>query len=334
MILSIVVAAYNVENSIQKCLLSCLEQDIPIIDYEIIVINDGSKDNTQQIVESLSSKIPNLKLINKKNGGLGTARNAGIQNSSGEFIWMIDGDDYIEENILSQILSKIKINDLDALSLNYNIVDDNYTITIPCANELKLKKEVLSGPKFYKDNYEKSYTWFYIFKKSLFKNSNILFKERINMQDSEILPKLMFHIQRISFLEKACYFYVQHPDSFTNSNSGEKRFKYFESIMEVNESLNNFMLNEAKDNLDLMTGVKFKIESLNQVVFNHLVFFKYESDYLIKIINLLKKNDFYPLKYSPSEKLKILKLGLNNYPISTKRLIDKIRKIKNRDANK
>jgi hypothetical protein len=148
------------------------------------------------------------------------------------------------------------------------------------------------------------------------------------MQDSEILPKLMLHIQRISFLEKACYFYVQHPESFTNSNSGEKRFKYFESIIEVNESLNNFMLNEAKDNLDLMTGVKFKIESLNQVVFNHLVFFKYESDYLIKIINLLKKNDFYPLTTPSKGKMRIIKWGLNNSPLLIKRVIDRIQRLR------
>lgn len=330
MILSIIVAAYNVEDFIGKCVLSCCRQDLNSSEYEILIVNDGSTDSTLLKLQTLQKNYKNIVVVSQNNSGLGAARNKGLVKAKGDYVWFIDGDDYIKENILVKTLNKIEKYKLDALSLNYNIINDKYIRNIYNANDIKINKEVTSGSEFYKENYAKSYSCFFILKKSLYLNTKIFFKERINMQDSEILPKLMRHIKRISFLPEAVYNYVQHPDSFTNSNNGEKRFKYFESIVEVDKSLSYFLKNEAKDDLELCEGVAHKIKGLHQIVFNHLLYFKYDKLWFMRIINLLEKNQLYPIGYDGKDKKRLLAWGLNNYPYFTKIIWDGLRLMKSK----
>lgn len=103
--LSFIVPVYNVEKYILYCLDFLLTQNILLDDYEIIVVNDSSLDNSVNIVEDYQSKYKNIFLINKENGGLSSARNCGIEHSLGQYIWMVDSDDTIQENCLNELLS-------------------------------------------------------------------------------------------------------------------------------------------------------------------------------------------------------------------------------------
>ncbi len=322
--LSIVVAAYNVEDFIEKCVLSCFNQDILKDRYEILVVNDGSSDNTFQKLQRLSLSIDNLKIVNQQNGGLGAVRNTGLKEAIGDYLWFIDGDDYIHENCIEILIDNIKKDKLDVLFLNYAIVNEAHLVVNPSANQIDLKKNILSGGEFYNEFYSKSYSWLYVFKKSLLIDNNILFKERINMQDSEIMPKIMFYANRISYLNLVAYYYYQQENSFTNSTNGQKRYNYFISIIEVRNSLLELLESCANNNILLAQGIENKIKSLNMVVFNHLVYFKYDAIWFKKIINLLKENNFYPLKNNLSFSKKIFQLGLNRFPLISKKIIDKL----------
>lgn len=110
--LSIIIPTYNLELYIEKCLKSLLNQDLPLNQYEIIVVNDGSTDSTEFIVAGLVEDNSNIKLINKTNGGVSSARNIGIQEAKGEYITFLDGDDYFVPNILSSILDFVRKDDL------------------------------------------------------------------------------------------------------------------------------------------------------------------------------------------------------------------------------
>ena len=260
---SLIIAAYNVEEFLEKCVRSCCNQSMDPSSIEIIVVNDGSTDGTLLILKKLKLEFKDLVIIDQVNQGLGAARNAGIKKATGEYVWFIDGDDYIADNILNTIKNSIKENKVDVLILNYDVVNYDYKEIATKSNNILLSDKVESGSKFYSRNFLKNYTWMFVFNINLFRDYNTYFQERINMQDSEILPKLLIHASRVSFLNETCYYYVQHPNSFTNSNKSDVRFKYFESIVKVNNSLATFLTLDAKSNSDMTLGLKRKLEAIN-----------------------------------------------------------------------
>ena len=112
---SLIIPAYNIENYIVKCITSILNQNY--YNYEIIVVNDGSTDDTVKILENIKNN--KIKIINKKNGGLSSARNEGLRHVTGDYIWFVDGDDYIEKNALEILYNTLKDEMFDIISLKY-----------------------------------------------------------------------------------------------------------------------------------------------------------------------------------------------------------------------
>lgn len=314
MLLSVIIAAYNVEAFIEKCILSCYDKDLSS-QIEILVVDDGSSDQTLQKILGLKVEVQNLTVIQQKNQGLGASRNIGIQNAKGKYIWMIDGDDYIEPGCLKVILENIG-QDLDMYCVNYNVSDEDGKVLYKAYPDHYIDS-ILSGSAYYVLNFEKNYTWQYIFRKELFLENNIVFKERINMQDSEILPKILLHVRSVKYFGLVGYNYVQYQNSFTNTQDAGKRYRYFQSIIEVRDSLEKFGQTVRTQNPELYLGIQKKIESLSQVVFNHLVFYKYKKGDFIKNIELLKKADLFPIEASAKGKMRLVKLALNNLPSFT-----------------
>ena len=112
---------YNVEKFLAKCILSCENQNISKKEYEIICVNDGSLDSSAIIAEEIAKQYNNIIIINQENQGLSVARNTGLSNAKGDYVWFVDSDDWIEENCLRRIVSKLS-NNLDVLQLQYRHV--------------------------------------------------------------------------------------------------------------------------------------------------------------------------------------------------------------------
>lgn len=316
--LSILIAAYNVETFIEKCVLSCYDDSLSDL-YEIIVVNDGSTDSTANVLDKLKNSVKNLHVIYQENSGLGTARNTGIKNAKGEYLWMIDGDDYASNNAVKIILDKISSKE-DIYGFNFNIITENNKVIKKYKSNFIKEKQTAS--EYYLNHYEDSYTFQYIFKKNLFIENDIFFQSRINMQDSEILPKLIYRANNLIYTDECIYNYVQHKNSYTNTSNADKRLNYFKSIIAVENSLLSFgELIKEKDSI-LFEGIQKKRNSLHKIVFNHLIFFSYSKAGLIKIIDYLKEYKFYPLKHNAKGKFLLIKYGLNNFPVFTKRVID------------
>ena len=111
--LSIIIPAYNAENCIERCLDSILDQDYHN-EIEIIVVNDGSTDSTGSILNKYQKQIPSVfRIITKENGGVSSARNAGLDAATGDWIWFCDADDYICKNGLSYVLNSFVDDDID-----------------------------------------------------------------------------------------------------------------------------------------------------------------------------------------------------------------------------
>ena len=118
---SLIIPVYNVEDYIEKCLYSVVNQTLK--DIEIIVVNDGSTDQSMDIVNRFENKHSNIRIINKQNGGLSSARNRGVKVSKDKYIAFIDSDDYMNVAMLEEMYNSAEINHLDIVSCNLTKVD-------------------------------------------------------------------------------------------------------------------------------------------------------------------------------------------------------------------
>lgn len=118
--LSIIIPVYNVESYIDECLHSVTSQK-DFKDYEIVIVNDGTLDNSMEIVDCYRRKCNNIKVIHQKNSGLSIARNTGLKHASGEYVWFVDSDDWIVEDAISY-LHPLLCKGADVLAFPLNLV--------------------------------------------------------------------------------------------------------------------------------------------------------------------------------------------------------------------
>lgn len=230
---SIIIPVYNVEKYLKKSLDSILEQ---IYDnYEIIIINDGSTDNSVKILNEykLNKKI---KIIHQKNKGLSSARNEGLKHITGDYILFIDSDDYIEENLLETLNNNIKNEDL--IRFQVRTVDENYKTLIEYTEQEfinlngietfnKIVKYKLIEP-----------ACLYAYKKEYFLNNNFKFKENTYHEDFGIIPLIILKASKVSSINYIGYNYLQRNNSIMNNQCYEKELKKAYDVLEHYKFLN------------------------------------------------------------------------------------------------
>src|SRR5690554_2285343 len=142
-LISIIVPVYNVEQYIEKCMVSILSQTYRNI--EIILIDDGSTDNSGNLCDTYSAIDPRVKVIHKKNGGISSARNSGLEVAMGEYIGFVDPDDWIETNMYESMYSNIKRNNSEICICNYIIDGSDYSrkTELPFNLNVLNKQEIL-----------------------------------------------------------------------------------------------------------------------------------------------------------------------------------------------
>ena len=174
--LSLIIPVYNVEKYIYDCIESCINQNLSSEKYEIIFVNDGSTDNSGKIINKYKEEYSNIILIEQENNGVSSARNNGLNAASGEYIWFIDSDDYIKENILLDIVNILDDYKPDKLEFEYEKVNGikNKNKNIEHLNIVKSTNITNNMP----DN---GYTWKYIVRKELLDVNNIKFLEGVPM---------------------------------------------------------------------------------------------------------------------------------------------------------
>ena len=140
--ISVVIPVYNIEKYIGKCLESIVNQDYR--DFEIILVNDGSKDNSKDVVlEYLKDKDVRYVLVEKENGGLSSARNAGLKKAEGEYVVFIDGDDYISSDFLSVLHRMIEDYDTDFSFCNFSFIRKQDVFEVSDGREVVYTKDEL-----------------------------------------------------------------------------------------------------------------------------------------------------------------------------------------------
>lgn len=257
--ISIIIPVYNGEKYIKKCLDSIKSQTFQ--DYEVLIINDGSKDNTKKIIETYLED-DRFKLYNRTNHGIGSSRNFGIEKSKGNYICFIDSDDYVDLNYLEKLYTKINSDKLDMVVCNYIELNEELNI------EKKVKINEFANTTINKNpelllEINKS-PWNKIYKKNIIKN--IKFPENLKYEDTEFLLKVMKNA-KIGYINEYLNYYIIHSNSETTTMD-----KRVFDILTIIKNIRDFYENSSSD-------VKEYINRMTlQILTTYTIQQKYQKD--------------------------------------------------------
>lgn len=215
--LTIVVPVYNVEKYLKECLDSIYS--IKNIDYEVILVNDGSTDNSLTILNEYKDRyFDKTKIIDKKNGGLSSARNAGLEVAKGDYISFIDSDDIIDPEEFEKFFKEGKELDLDVIVGNMRYFSDKKKGDPLFRSEGIKKLDVVEGTKFFKTLFEGQKCFREevvddIYKRDFLLENNLYFLDGILHEDSLFTPKVYLKAKRVKYIDRAFYFYRQRSGS-------------------------------------------------------------------------------------------------------------------------
>ncbi len=224
---SVIVPIFNTENYLEECLNSIKEQTLK--DIEIICVNDGSTDSSEEIIKGFCKSDPRFKLINQKNKGQSTARNRGIREAKGEFIAFVDSDDKIETNMLEILLQNAKKNKAEISMCSVNVFNESEIKKDSYLNLDILPNELEDKSFQAKDTREILFKipvvpWNKIYKTSFLKENNIYFEEGINFEDNLFFIKTFLLAKNIVFTKLPLYNYRENSQT-SYSKKGRKDHK-------------------------------------------------------------------------------------------------------------
>lgn len=201
MFLSFIVPIYNTEKYIDACLMSLLQQDLSHSDYEIICVNDGSTDSSSEILQKWRNSVDNIRIINQVNLGVSTARNAGLSEARGDYVWFIDSDDLVKSNILLKLREYIMKGRYDRIIIgNYS-----FRTSTPCG---EMRKNT---------SWEDSVVWRSIFRRKYLVDHNLRFNypELVFGEDALFMYEIKLYDPCTIELDECMYFHREREQSLS-----------------------------------------------------------------------------------------------------------------------
>lgn len=220
--LSIIVPIYNVAAYLRKCVDSMLVQDIS--DYEIILVDDGSTDDSgaiaDEIVKEAIGNSPTLRVIHQSNAGLSAARNTGIAAATGDYILFVDSDDYLQPNVLGALMEQVERDNLDVLRFRYQNVRENGEVFVPHegmkTDYNNYSSEPTDGLTFLNDRmWVQCYVVQFLVKTDIVRQE--LFTPGIYFEDTDWTPRMLLRAKRVGSIDLVVYNYLWREGSITLS---------------------------------------------------------------------------------------------------------------------
>ena len=289
-IISVIVPVYNTAKYLSKCLDSILDQTL--IDIELIVVNDGSKDYSQLIIDNYKKKDSRVVSILKENGGLSDARNFGLDCAKGDYIAFIDSDDYIDLTMLDKMYNLSQIHNSEIVFCDLVKVDENGTEFRDLPQSPQLPEKIILKDDLTIFGEMSCFACNKLFKKDLFNQHR--FKKGIHFEDIELIPKLVLDAKIISKINEPFYKYFERQDSITKTHT-KKGLDMFVALKEVTNYFNKSRYHNNQTELK-----RFQII---QGYYSYLAYVAYVKDKPLKIEMIEKLKDF--LKFSSIKKSEI-----------------------------
>ena len=313
---SIILPVYNVESYLRQCLDSIIMQTLE--DIEIICVNDGSTDNSLEILQEYKNKDSRIKIINQENRGQGVARNIALENITGDYIGFVDPDDYISPNMYKTLYET-------AIKHNCDIVEESFYIKNEIRNYLKKRKNKLNLPKNKIFNYKvkKNYVfspnlaiWNKLYKTSFIKENDIKFFETKKGEDVIFTIKSRVLASKIVYIDNADYYYRikkdNVPKSYKNTSPIDelnRQIKFLDKIKNaliedkiyelIKYDFENYSIQKLKEKYKILQIKDQKIfeQALKNVISENLfkrfkkeIFLKNIIDTIFCVFNTIRNN--------------------------------------------
>ena len=308
--ISVIVPVYNTSKYLEKCIESILNQSLKEI--EVICINDGSIDNSLEILEKFSKQDRRVKVINQINKGLTATRNIGLRLAKGKYIINIDSDDWIEKDYFENIYKKAKENNLDM------VISDilfDFKDKIILKKDLEISDEkIITGKEYMKVFFKNGglgYSWNKLIKREIYSKNNIYFNEAIfAIEDVEFITRLSYFLKKIGKINKAFYHYRQ------GENNGSKKIilKNIDDKIVAYNSMLKFYTLKMEDNIIKKIKKEKDIQLIYEIVkldYRHLQNYELREK---RVLEEVKKDK------------KIIKKETDNYLYSQILLVNLIKK--------
>lgn len=302
MTLSFIVPVYNVGNFIADCLDSLVRQDISVGDYEIICIDDGSTDNSSEIIKSYQESNTNIILIRQENAGLSCARNRGLLAARGKYIWFVDSDDCIEHNVARGLIDIAESHNLDCLHFNFDRIEENEKAAGSIQNLREAPLRIGTGKRFIRNVLSRRqnsptkgcYVWGCIMKRAILDHTLFFNENMIAQEDTLFMSFLKLRLHRVGKLDAVIYHYRNRMSSVMNSKSEERTLKYYRSLLEMAKEYGSLLTDLAKahDSWNYKYFKRKRIHAVEGAVF--CLSAVGDDDFYNKELHSLKLNKFYP----------------------------------------
>lgn len=302
-LISVIVPMYNTEQYLDKCVKSILCSTF--CDYEIILVNDGSKDGCGSLAEQYAKDDNRIRVVHKENGGLYTARNAGLEVAKGDYIAFLDSDDYIEPDMLSELYNRAKSSDADVCICDYIRVYPDKAIS-GC---LGVKNQSISIDKLGIDKYLQYYyinythgheVWNKLYKRSLLEANSIRFEKNSDIFSEDLLFNLyvLCYANIIEAVDKSFYNYLQRDGSIMYTPKPNQPLQY----MELLKRFKNLVVqtNRKKQALRILPVFMFELITLS--LYN--AYLNKDKAFMEAAVNKISlhelfKSQIFNLAYSP-----------------------------------
>ncbi|WP_278583130.1 glycosyltransferase [Prevotella nigrescens] len=296
-IFSFIIPLYNAEEYIAKCIDSIILSDLKIGEYEIIIVDDGSEDKGTDIVFSYCKSYPFVQYIKQANQGSSVARNAGIEKATGDYIWFVDSDDYLDSALLGKIKNDIIENYFpDIFAIQLKLIDGK-TTRIECSQQKVRHNVVLKGRDAILNGYQPSSACAIICKKDFIKKHQLRFYVGISHQDVEFSMRAVALAKNIYFSDYQAYIYIKHSGSVSKPKTVEKQ--YFYTIGDMYVALSHQKFIEILEDKELQNYI---LRWSNNILFNLVLSIKRSNNPLIdknfkkKVITDMKNHGAFPLQ--------------------------------------
>ena len=239
---SVIVPVYNVEQYLEQCLESLQAQNYG--DYEVICVNDGSTDSSREILTAWEPRMPQMRVIDRENGGLSAARNTGLKATKGDYVLFVDSDDWVEPNFLECLNSSLithhsSLTPLDMICFACQRTDNEATDS--------LHREQTSGWDYYNRHALEARVvpfvcvWQRCYRREFLMNNNLWFREGILHEDNEFTPRVCLKAKSIKVIPDVLYNYRVRPNSIMTTRGIRSK----ESLILIGNELSELFSHES-----------------------------------------------------------------------------------------